>query len=56
MDQKARTNNFVAPVTRAMVLTRNLLVDWDCLVWQRASNIRGLLPQNQRESWDRKGW
>ena len=54
-DQKAKENNFVVPVTGA-VLNWNLLWDWDCLIWQRGSNIQDLLLQNQRKNWDRKGW
>jgi len=53
---KAKKNSFVTPVTRVVVLNWNLLLDWDCLIWQRVSNIQGLLLQNQRKSWDRKEW
>lgn len=55
-DQKAKRNNFAGPVTGAVMLERNVLLDWDCLIWQRVLNIRGLLPQSQRKSWDRKEW
>lgn len=54
--QKAKKNSFVTPLTRVVVLNWNPLLDWDCLIWQRVSNIQGLLLQNQRKSWDRKEW
>ena len=55
--QKAKKNSFVAPVTEVVVvLNWNLLLDWDCLLWQRVSNIPGLLLLNRRKSWERKGW